>query len=485
MLSLPDWFLIGGAGLGILGLAAVGEWLHNRGWSGGSLRRLVHGSVCLFVAATPWVFEGPGPVGVLAGVFVLVTIAAWRRDWWPGVHAACPQSWGTVTIPVAVVAAVAATWFVDPSRLFAFQLSFLVLAVADPVGAWVGERWGQRHFMETATLRGTLSFAIVTFLIVGTGLIGSGWERPRAVLAASVTASVAGVAEAIWTRGWDHLFVVLAVLLVLVPLQETVTTLGALGSGLLLGGGTALVAHRTAALTKRGALGAGLFAASLVGLGGWAWLVPGFLFFGLSSALSYLPEPGSSSGGRPPRRTFRQVLANGGGGWALLAASVVIPGSDGASFLLYGGFVGGLAAAAADTWATELGARYGSRPWSLRTFRLVRHGRSGAISGLGTLAGAAGASVVAGSAVMTPGSGLSIWHGGLCAVAGLGGMLVDSIAGATVQAHYETGRTNEVVERRVRGARLARGISLVDNDVVNVICTIVGAALAVVLLVIL
>ncbi|NIQ60053.1 MAG: DUF92 domain-containing protein, partial [Gammaproteobacteria bacterium] len=104
------------------------------------------------------------------------------------------------------------------------------------------------------------------------------------------------------------------------------------------------------------------------------------LFFVSSSALSRLPD------GAEARRVrdARQVLANGS--VAAVAAALM-----GWSPVAAQAFLGAVAAAAADTWATEIGVRFGGEPRSILSLRRRSPGTSGAVSPLGLLAGAAGA----------------------------------------------------------------------------------------------
>jgi len=246
-----------------------------------------------------------------------------------------------------------------------------------------------------------------------------------------------------------------------------------------VGTGVAGAAYSLRALTRPGAALAGLFAASLVGLGGWAWILPGVVFFALSSALSYLPRSATEGASPSPRRTAGQVLANGGCAWTLLVVAVVVHPSCPTPTVMYSGFVGALSAAAADTWGTEVGARYGGRPLSLRTFSLVTPGTSGAVSLLGTVAAGIGALTVAASALVVTDSSFSGWRMGLCTVAGCGGMLSDGVLGATVEATYD--ETEEATETIAcsQERKLIRGWETVDNNVVNAFATASGAALAI------
>lgn len=474
--------------LGLGGLVALGEGLRAIGVSAEATRRVVHGGASLFVAATPFLFSRPLPLYVLATLFVLVNAGGQSKGWWSGMHEARPESWGTVTLPLAVLPALAATWSVEVERILILQVSFLVLAVADPIASGVGRAVGRREWIRGATWVGSGVFFGTASFLSGTVLFWrGGWPLERVFAAAVFVAVVATVIEAVARRGWDNLFVVLGIVLVLVPLHEGTGTIGSLTLALAVGGVVWVVAYRSGALNRRGSVGAGLFGASLVGLGGWAWALPGFAFFVLSSALSWLPGTGGALEGVEedggPGRTLRQVLANGGVAWGLLGMSVVLPSGNGAlRAVCYTGFLGALAAAAADTWATEVGVRFADPPRSLRTLRRVPPGTSGAVSLLGTGAAALGTATVVGAALLADGIGNGgrwVWAG-IVVVAGLVGMLADSVAGATVEARGREPNTDRGAERSVKRVSPVRGWPGIDNDVVNLMGTAVGAAAAII-----
>ncbi|MDQ3811467.1 MAG: DUF92 domain-containing protein, partial [Chloroflexota bacterium] len=168
------------------------------------------------------------------------------------------------------------------------------------------------------------------------------------------------------------------------------------------------------------------------------------------------------------RRDAAQVLANGGASTVWLASGSA------------GGFLCGLAAASADTWATEVGTRAGQQPRLVTSGRPVQPGASGGVTVAGLLASATGALAVGAAwAIFAGPRGRTV---ALAALAGMSGSLLDSLLGATVQAVYRCphcGRLTEASKHASCGVRatLVRGHALVTNDVVNGLATTAAAAL--------
>ncbi|PSQ82148.1 MAG: hypothetical protein BRD41_00950, partial [Bacteroidetes bacterium QS_1_63_11] len=133
----------------------------------------------------------------------------------------------------------------------------------------------------------------------------------------------------------------------------------------------------------------------------------------------------------------------------------------------YAAFVGALSAAAADTWATELGTISGTPPWSPRSWCRVPAGTSGAVSLVGSGGAVLGATSVAGAAVLTGGvlSGHAGRDAAFLAGAGLAGMLADSVAGAFLQAQYRSAAGHWVETPPTPEANPVRGWAGIGNNV--------------------
>lgn len=172
-------------------------------------------------------------------------------------------------------------------------------------------------------------------------------------------------------------------------------------------------------------------------------------------------------------RDVWQVLANGGVFAAAALGQVLFPlpvwNALGA---------GALAAAAADTWATEIGTLARTDPISIVSGKRVPAGTSGAVTAVGSAAGIAGALFIA--AIAT----LANWPVAFAAVAvgGVAGALADSLLGGTLQARRWCDVCAKSTERVVHNCgmltRPAGGLAGLDNDAVNAVCSAVGALVA-------
>ncbi len=231
-----------------------------------------------------------------------------------------------------------------------------------------------------------------------------------------------------------------------------------------------IAAWRWGALRRSGALAATVVGAAVLGFGGLGAAIVLVLFFVSSSLLSQLPPGGGRS-----RRGARQVMANG-------AVAALACGAMGGYPLAAAAFLGAVAAATADTWATEIGVRLGRKPRSILTLRPQPPGTSGAVSLPGTAAAALGALAVAAAGhFLIPGIGLQAAIA--VALGGLAGSLVDSLLGAGLQAVYRCpacGAKPEVARHDECATRAQRisGVPGLDNDAVNLLATAAGSAVA-------
>ena len=143
-------------------------------------------------------------------------------------------------------------------------------------------------------------------------------------------------------------------------------------------------------------------------------------------------------------RTIKNVVSNG-----------VVPFVM-AAFGNYGGFIGSIATATADTMASEVGIT--STPRLITTFKKVPPGTDGGISILGTAAGVIGAGIIGVSAYLLGVYPDLVKTMEVAVIAGTVGCFVDSILGAVLESkHY------------------------LNNEHVNLIATVCGAFIGIIL----
>ena len=181
----------------------------------------------------------------------------------------------------------------------------------------------------------------------------------------------------------------------------------------------------------------------------WLLLIVIFLVLSLA-ATRYSKKYKMSLGEFEGRRTSKNVISNG-----VVACFMAAFGGYYLPFV--GGFIGAIATATADTLASEIGVLY--QPRLITTFQKVDPGTNGAVSTLGTAAGIIGAAIIGIAAyflgiIANPISAIVV-----SVVSGTVGCFMDSILGA-------------LFENR----------KMLTNEHVNLIATIVGAIVGILLI---
>jgi Predicted membrane protein len=249
------------------------------------------------------------------------------------------------------------------------------------------------------------------------------------------------------------------------------------------------------ALSRSGAVAATLLGTIIFGLGGLPWAILLLGFFVSSSLFSRLFGRRKSGlaekFSKGSERDAGQVLANGGIASLMVILNELLPNS----IWPWLGFAGSLAAVNADTWATELGVLSKSLPRLITNGKTVEAGTSGGISLAGSMSALAGSLLIALLAFfLWPGKGgtqgflQQVSLVVLIGLAGLGGSLIDSLLGASIQAIYTCPVCQKETERHPyhtcgTPTILRRGWSWLNNDWVNIACAAGGAILAIVIVI--
>lgn len=244
------------------------------------------------------------------------------------------------------------------------------------------------------------------------------------------------------------------------------------------------------ALTFSGAAAAFILGTLVFGFGGLPWAALLLTFFVSSSLLSLLFKRRKSAGGmeneKGSRRDAWQVLANGGIASLMALISWRFPNS----IIPWLAGAAALAAANADTWATELGTLSRKDPVLITTGKSALRGTSGAVSLIGIAASTAGSVLIA-AVFWIPAhffgsnwsAGQYLWLPIAVCMGGLAGSLVDSLLGATLQAVYYCPVCQKETEQHPlhhcgTQTTLIRGLNWLNNDWVNFFCTLSGVLIA-------
>ena len=269
-----------------------------------------------------------------------------------------------------------------------------------------------------------------------------------------------------------------------------ITNITQLFAGCFLAVIIALLAKHAGALSASGAVAAAVLGTVIFGVGGLSWSILLLAFFITSSGLSRMFKRrklgNDEKHAKGSRRDAAQVLANGGLAGVCVLLNLAFPHS----ILPWLGFAGSLAAANADTWATELGILSKSPPRLITTGKPVDAGTSGGVSLTGTAFSLSGSLLIALLAALPWSHTVSVNRPLdallvilVVGIAGLSGSLFDSYLGATLQAIYYCPACQKETEKHplhICGTATSnvKGLSWMNNDLVNLFCTACGAGAA-------
>ncbi|MFQ6674265.1 MAG: DUF92 domain-containing protein, partial [Fidelibacterota bacterium] len=436
-------------------LIGLGEFSRGRlNWSPETNRKLVHVLVGVLLLSSPFLFESRYPPVTLAILFIIVNVAALKSGKLAGIHGTARKTYGTVYFPTAFLF-LSFFWWDQPITL---EISLLLLTFADTAAAAAGEhaRTPERYvaWKDQKTVQGSVAMFLVSTVLIGFGtdflygLSGQGHLELHILVPLSLfVALLATVAEAVSSGGSDNLSVpmVTAIGYDLFLTSAHNGEVLILLSWILFSFAMALGAFRLNSLATDGALGAFVLGVFVFGIGKWKFMIPLGVFFVISSLLSQIrkdeKEVTRTAFGKGSKRDVVQVFANGGIPLLLAIWWFYTP-----SEWLYAIYLASVAAAAADTWGTEVGFFSESPPRNSVTFKRVEPGVSGGVTLVGTLGALAGSGVIALTGLpFVANAGILGW----IIVAGFLASMVDSILGATVQGSYQCALCEKQTEMSV------------------------------------
>jgi len=403
-------------------------------------------------------------------------------DAFKGMHDTQRKTFGTVYFPIAFLILAAFFW----EKPITLILSMLVMTFADTLASFVSEHEKRplkfRLWEDEKSLQGSAAMFLSSTLIIYVGTDFFAWFfdaaffLPLEVLigCAAFTGMAATLAEAASNKGSDNFSVpiVTAIAYETYLINYSHGSLPALLTWTLCSAVIFYAAYKVQSLNAGGTATAFVMGIFIFGAGGVQWITPILTFFILSSLLSKLGKKSAETTQKSSNRDVLQVLANGG-----IPMIIAIVNFFQSFDLAYIMFLGAIAAATADTWATEIGFFSKKDPRHILNFKTVEKGTSGGVTLLGFVGSIFGAGVIALIGRAVTGGAVSVeW----ILVAGFVGSFVDSVLGGSVQAMFKCSVCNKETEKRMHcqmHTSHLKGFKWLDNDGVNFVNTIVGVVI--------
>lgn len=483
--GISQWIIFGIFFISILGLVGISGVLLNKfKVSENTSRRIVHIGVGLMVSLSPFLFANAHPAILLAVIFIILNWLALIKDKAKGMHSTERKSFGTVYFPLSFLILILLYW---NSNMTALVMGILLMTISDPFASFVGEsKLGRKTFVpwrDKKSVGGTLAAFICNFALISI-FVPLLYRNPlilsNLLLIAIIVAIVATLSEIISKEGTDNLSLPLfsAMMLDMTLKASFVQNLWILfwiAFSIVL----AYSAYRAKSLSVSGTFGAIFMGSIIFSIGGLFWMIPMAVFFVLSSLLSKIGKSRKSQASlmaeKHDVRDIYQVYANAGVGF-ICAIIFYFTQND----IFYFTYLASLAAATADTWATEFGTLLGKHPRKITNFKKCLPGESGGITIPGSIASLMGAASIGLSGYfLSEKIGLIVLI--LIILAGFFGSLMDSLLGATIQAQYKCPKCQKITEKLSHCSGIAtelhKGLRWINNDFVNLMCTLCGAEL--------
>jgi uncharacterized protein (TIGR00297 family) len=420
--------------------------LLNKLWG----RKILH---CLSICVCVWAigkFENRLALAVIFFIFFLLLLWVIKKGW---LQVDVNKTYGIALFPLVF----SFLLFVPTFSIKSIVFGGLILAFADAAAGIAGEAYGKQkiHFLfEKKTWEGFVVFLSVAFF---TASLHYGFSIQN-LLWCFVLAAVPALTELFSYKGSDNFTVPIVssvwfLLLQNLPLQNIAT----LAACSILFAILSVFAVLKKWLTQSGGAAACLTAMFLLTTGGFkAFVAPG-IFLLSGSLLSKLNNHADEKNGR----NAKQVFANGIVGVIFL---IFYKFSHNNVYLI--ATLVSFCISMADSVSSEVGMYFKQTTYNIITFKKMQVGLSGGISLAGTVAGLLGAASIA--LVVTFVYNVPITTGVIIALAGFGGMLVDSILGSLFQAKYK--KANGIIlDAAADNATLLKGYAWCNNDAVNII----------------
>ena len=455
----------------------VSNYAHKKGlFSPEENRRLVHSTVGLAISFSTIVFSSKFFPSLIAIAFIFFNIIAFKSKMLSGIHSQKRKSYGTIYFPLSYLIVSYLFWEKNQFLI----LSFLILAISDPLAAQIGSRksskWKFKIWHDYKTVNGTIAFftSSVLILIIG-NILFLEYQLMDSISFILITAIFATISEITSKKGTDNLSIPIISILIMIGLNDQISIHQEVISmlyvplKLIVITFILFIPYKIKVLSISGYFGSITMGALIVLFGNTIQFILIALFFVLSSLLNIMLKKYTVRKSKNSHRNISQVICNGG--VAIFICIYEYFNHNPINIYLYAATV---AAATSDTWATEFGKLSKSKPISITSFQPIEHGLSGGITIIGVFGSILGASTIGLATYLIVNAQL-IFIFGVIFSAFLAALL-DSLLGDTLQAKYET-KTGKIIENIQLDTNLISGYKIIDNNLVNLMATVAGPLL--------
>lgn len=182
------------------------EFLYKRKTPSYITRKVVHIGGGIVAASLPF-FVNLEIVIILGIGFFLLLVLSKRKNLLNSVHKINDPSIGALLFAPSLTLTAIIFW---PINTLIFQGATLVLGLSDGIAGIVGARYGKKKYSITGTktIEGSLIFFLVTVLILfGVLYINNAPLTLNGALSVFGGSLLLTIVEAIFSRGWDNLFI--------------------------------------------------------------------------------------------------------------------------------------------------------------------------------------------------------------------------------------------------------------------------------------
>lgn len=181
------------------------ELLYKRKIDSYITRKVVHMGSSLVVVLLPLLIKLETVIVLGIGFFLLLTFSK-RNKLLNSIHDLEDDSVGALLFAPSLMLTAIIFW---PINTLIFQGAALILGLSDGVAGIVGTRYGRKKYklMGTKTVEGSISFFMVTILILCSILHINGTLAPDKILVVFGSSLFLTIIEAMFGKGWDNLFI--------------------------------------------------------------------------------------------------------------------------------------------------------------------------------------------------------------------------------------------------------------------------------------